>query len=104
VQVRVDGRFNEVEAVPGCGGEHARTVKRGREAVQDAEEKMHGRFEEANKKVDGRFNEVEKRLEDAKEKMDGGFKEVHKQIVEVDQEMRDHLNHIQKASRSFLRT
>ncbi len=105
VEIKVDGRFNEVE-----------------KQFEDAEEKMHRRFKEADKKMDGRFNEVDKKLEEKMEKMDGRFNEVDKKLEEkmekmdrrfnevdkkidgVDNKIRDYLNHMQKASRNFLRT
>ncbi len=75
VEVKVDGRFNEVK-----------------EQSQDAEENMRTQFKE-----------VEKQFENAEEKMDGRFKDVYKKIDGVDKKMRDYLNHMQKASRNFLR-
>ncbi len=94
VEIKVDGRFNEVE-----------------KRSEDAEEKMRARFKEADKKMDGRFNEVDKKLEEKMEKMDRRFNKVDKKLDEVDKKidgvdnkMRDYLNHMQKASRNFLRT
>jgi seryl-tRNA synthetase len=105
VEIKVDGRFNEVE-----------------KRSEDAEEKMHRRFKEVDEKMDGRFNEVDKKLEEKMEKMDRRFNEVDKKLEEkmekmdrrfnevdkkidgVDNKIRDYLNHMQKASRNSLRT
>ena len=46
--------------------------------------------------MDSLFNEVDKKLEDLEKKMDG-------RIDGVNNNMRDYLNHMQKASRNFLR-
>ena len=60
---------------------------------EDAKEEMDGRFNEVDKK----FIKVDKKLEDLEKKMDG-------RIDGVNNNMRDYLNHMQKASRNFLRT
>ena len=77
--------------------------------IKEVEIKVDGRFNEVDKKMekmDGRFNEVDKKMEEVDkkmEKMDGRFNEVDKKIDGVDNKIRDYLNHIQKASRNFLR-
>ena len=53
--------------------------------------------------MDGRFKEVDKKFEGLEEKMDGRFKEVDKKIDGVNNNIRDYLNHMQKASRNSLR-
>ena len=79
--------------------------------IKDVERKL----EDVKAEMDGRFNEVDKKLEDAKEEMDGRFNEVDRKLEDlkktmdgridgVNNNMRDYLNHMQKASRNFLRT
>jgi len=105
VEIKVDGRFNEVEKRSEDAEEKMRArFKEAEKQFEDAEEKMHRRFKEADKKMDGRFNEVDKKLEEKMEKMDRRFNEVDKKIDGVDNKIRDYLNHMQKASRNFLRT
>lgn len=74
---------------------------------QEVEKKMDRRFKEVDerfKEVDKRFKEVDERLEKLDKKMDGRFKEVDRRFEELDKKMRQRLDHIQKASRNFLRT
>jgi DNA anti-recombination protein RmuC len=123
VEIKVDGRFNEVEKRSEDAEEKMRArFKEVEKQFEDAEEKMHRRFKEADKKMDGRFNEVDKKLEEKMEKMDRRFNEVDKKLEEkmekmdrrfnevdkkidgVDNKIRDYLNHMQKASRNSLRT
>jgi len=83
VEIKVDGRFNEVE------------------------KKMDGRFNEADKKLEEKMEKVDRRFEEVDrrfEKVDRRFDEVDRRFDEVDNKMRDYLNHMQKASRNFLRT
>lgn len=87
VEIKVDGRFNEIEKRSEDAEEKIRArFKEVEKQFEDAEEKMHGRFKEADKKMDGRFKETDKKIE------------------EVDKKMRECLNHIQNASRNILRT
>lgn len=78
---------------------------------KDVEIKVDGRFNE----VDGRFNEIERQFQEAERQTHIQFKEVEKQfdkkidgvdkkIDGVDKKLSDRLNHIQNASRNFLRT
>ena len=74
----------------------ANQIKEVDKKLEDLEEKMEMKFEDAKEEMDGRFNEVDKKLEDLEKKMDG-------RIDGVNNNMRDYLNHMQKASRNFLR-
>lgn len=85
--------------------------ERMREEFLSQREFIAHQIKEVEIKVDGRFNEVEKRSEDTEEKMRARFNKVDKKLDEVDKKidgmdnkMRDYLNHMQKASRNFLRT
>ena len=93
----------------------ANQIKEVDKKLEDAKDEMDGRFKEVDKKLedvkeemDRRFNEVDKKLEDLKEKMDKKFENLEKKmdgrIDGVNNNMRDYLNHMQKASRNFLRT
>ncbi len=85
--------------------------ERMREEFLSQREFIAHQIKEVEIKVDGRFNEVEKRSEDTEEKMRARLNKVDKKLDEVDKKidgmdnkMRDYLNHMQKASRNFLRT
>ena len=71
---------------------------------QEIEKKMNGRFKEVEKKMNERFKEVDGRFKKIEKKMDGRFKEMDERFEELDKKMRQRLDHIQKASRNFLRT
>jgi len=84
--------------------------ERMREEFLSQREFIAHQIKEVEIKVDGRFNEVEKRSEDTEEKMRARLNKVDKKLDEVDKKidgmdnkMRDYLNHMQKASRNFLR-
>ena len=78
---------------------------------KEVETKIATQFKEVETKMDGRFKEVDERLEKLDKKIDGRlkevdgrFKEVDGRFEELDKKMRQRLDHIQKASRNFLRT
>ena len=71
---------------------------------REVEKKMDGRFQEVEKKMDGRFQEVEKKMDGRFQEVDERFKIMDGRFEELDKKMRQRLDHIQKASRNFLRT
>ena len=87
VEKRMDGQFKELE----------KKMDRGFEEVN---KEMDGRFKEVDERfreVDERFKEVDRRLKELEKKIDQRFKE-------FDTNMRTRFEHMQNASRNFLRT